>query len=562
MFSNSDSPSINVIDAGADWIYPLAFPEQNISETVPLEHAGLDLTEIGIQQRTELAKERRLAVIPGSNYILIQDINYSIKRPFIHAPDIPRLLLPQRYRDKVIDRAHKEVGHISYATVTRIAEAYVWPLMRQVIRDRIAKYTTCSVHSRRTDTAVPGEMPLATSQMDFLGMDLVGPLPLSTNNNRYILAIVDHCSLWAESYPIPDKTNISVWDAFANHYLPRFACPATILTDNGWEFSGRGWEQYMLDLVIEHRRTTPIILNQMVGQTFSKKIWRHFSARHVLTRWTWEDRLGDVLWAYSISVSSVTTYSPYFLLYGRLPRVPLSRTLSVHSPDFFGNRLDNLATALQEARINMEQSRKADRVRLLARAKAGSLEKGDFVLLLANERVTLSSRFDPLWLITRIRGSTVWLHQQNTGQIRKVHMSTVRFSDSTLAWDELTVRSRRKQARSAFGLRVTDEEIVVLDPERSQANQTGPALMQPPVTTVPPLRLQRRLNDREGHTRADINQIDREGYENATVIDDDQMSVTHSGRPLKRPMLLTPSPVACKMARWEVIAFVKEFISE
>ena len=110
-------PSINVIDADADWIDPLAFPEQNIAETLPLEHDGLDLTEIGIQKRAEFAKERRLAVIPVSNYILIQDVIYSIKRPSIYVPEIPRLLLPQRYRDKGIDRAHKEVGHLSYATV-------------------------------------------------------------------------------------------------------------------------------------------------------------------------------------------------------------------------------------------------------------------------------------------------------------------------------------------------------------------------------------------------------------------------------------------------------------
>ena len=214
MFSNSDP----------DWIYPLAFPKQNIAETLPLEHDGLDLTEIGIEQRTESAKERHLAVIPGSNYILIQDIIYSIKRPFIHAPEIPRLLLPQRYRDKVIDRS---------------------------VTDLLSTQHVASI---------PDEQTLLSRekyQMDFLGMDLVGPLALSTNNNRYNLTIVDHFSLWAESYPIPDKTNISEWDAFANHYLPRFACPATILTDNGWGFSGRGWEQYLLDLGIEHRRTTP-----------------------------------------------------------------------------------------------------------------------------------------------------------------------------------------------------------------------------------------------------------------------------------------------------------------
>ena len=39
-------PSIGVIDADADWIDPLAFPEQNIAETLPLEHDGLYLTDI------------------------------------------------------------------------------------------------------------------------------------------------------------------------------------------------------------------------------------------------------------------------------------------------------------------------------------------------------------------------------------------------------------------------------------------------------------------------------------------------------------------------------------
>ena len=104
-------------------------------------------------------------------------------------------------------------------------------------------------------------------------------------------------------------------------------------------------------------------------------------------------------------------------------------------------------------------------------------------------------------------------------------------------------------------------EIVVLDPERSQANQLGPAPAQPPVTPVPPLCLRHCLIDREGQTAADTNQTDCDGHDKGTVTDDDQMSVTHSVSPIERPMLLTPSPVACKKARWEVIAFVKEFIS-
>ena len=279
--------------------------------------------------------------------------------------------------------------------------------------------------------------------------------------------------------------------------------------------------------------------------------------------------MGDVLWAYRISVSSVNHFSPYFMLYGRLPRVPLSRTLPVESTNFFGNRLDNLATALQQALVDMEQSRRADRAQLLARADAQTLQVGDQCLLLANERVTLSSRFDPLWLITRLRGSIVWLHQQSTGQIRTVHRSKVRLADPTLVWDEITVGPRRKQAPQKWvRTRVLgDDEIFLRDEKQCNTNKYRSSTAQL-VPNVPTIRPRRQLidntdkNDRADHDRNAANDkhgdaIDKHGDGS----DDDRMSVTHSVRPLKRSLRGPPSPVACKKARWEVIALVRTFTS-
>ena len=65
--------------------------------------------------------------------------------------------------------------------------------------------------------------------------------------------------------------------------------------------------------------------------------------------------------------------------------------------------------------------------------------------------------------------------------------------------------------------------------------------------------------------KVDLNQEDRlgrnnAGYENANDIHD-RMSVTHLGRPIKRPMLQAPPPIACKKARWEVIDLGREFTS-
>ena len=161
----------------------------------------------------------------------------------------------------------------------------------------------------------------------------------------------------------------------------------------------------------------------------------------------WEDRLGDVLMAYLISVSSVTGYSPYFLIYGRLPRVPLSNTLAVSTGDFFGNILDFLAQALQAAKANTVHSRQGNRERLKHRANAADINKGDHIIVLAPERLTLTSRFDPLWVVTRVRGTTLWLHQMESGRIMRVHRKKVRLVDPNLDWDEVNPRPVRKQAR-------------------------------------------------------------------------------------------------------------------
>ena len=98
---------VAIIDAHNEFIDPNAFPEQRFAETLPLEHDGLDLVIIREQQETEFSKELGLAQQPDSEYTIIDGVLYSMKRPHKHAADYPRLLLPQQFRDHVIDRSHR-----------------------------------------------------------------------------------------------------------------------------------------------------------------------------------------------------------------------------------------------------------------------------------------------------------------------------------------------------------------------------------------------------------------------------------------------------------------------
>ena len=88
-----------------------------------------------------------------------------------------------------------------------------------------------------------GEHELPHYPTEFVALDVVGPFAKSPQGNRYVLTILDHSTLWAEDYPIPDKTNKRVWNAFANQFIPWFGLPRVILSDNGAEFIAYAWEK-------------------------------------------------------------------------------------------------------------------------------------------------------------------------------------------------------------------------------------------------------------------------------------------------------------------------------
>ena len=230
---------------------------------------------------------------------------------------------------------------------------------------------------------------------------MIGPFVPSHNGNRYVLTLIDHCTGWAEAFPLKDKTNASVWQALATHVVPRHGTPEVLITDNGQEFKATAWRTYLKQLGVEHRTTTPVH-PQSNGRTerFNRTL-KELLAKYV-NNYTpyWEDRLG-------------------YCLYGRPVQTPLARLLQPHTANHFRNRLDDLSSsALQTARHATADSRKYNRQQSANRANAKDIHVGDTVLLKAEERLTLTSHWDPQWEVVRVSGPILWLRQQQSGKLR------------------------------------------------------------------------------------------------------------------------------------------------
>ena len=413
-------------------------------DEIPWEFDQLEKHEISREQRE--TAEYGLGLEDEEGYAVTDGLLYTLIPPQ-GKPEYPRLVLPPSARFRVIRRAHAEVGHQGMRkTLDRIQEAYKWPGMRKDVYLTISKCAKCAVHRTQRERVAPTAMPIAHYPSQIVGMDMCGPFPESKQGNRYILTLIDHCTGWVEVKPLPHKTAENVLRFLEGEYVPRYGPPEIIITDQGLEFKNKQVEGYLTSLGVEVRHSSPFH-----PQTNGKIERFHRTFKGILRKFInarpgeWEDHLGPTMWAHRVSTSTVTGYTPYFLTYGRRPKLPFAKIfpgVEGCEEGILGTRLQELTNAFREAAINTENSRRYNHQRLLDRANAGELQVGDAIVILANDSAPLDPKWDHGYTVIGIRGSVVTAVGPKNRR-RVVNREKVRLVDPDSDWDVLRVRETR-----------------------------------------------------------------------------------------------------------------------
>ena len=111
-------------------------------------------------------------------------------------------------------------------------------------------------------------------------------------------------------------------------------------------------------------------------------------------------------------------------------------------------RLQDLSEALDTARVLTEESRKYNRERLAGQANAKELKVGDTVVVKAQEPLTLTSKWDPQYTVTQVRGKVVWIRHQQSGRTKVLNRNKVVLVDPDIVWDEIRERPLRRPGES------------------------------------------------------------------------------------------------------------------
>lgn len=234
-------------------------------------------------------------------------------------------VLPRKYRQLVFKELHEDMGHQGVErTLSLIRDRFYWPHMQADVEHYVTKVCSCLKRKRPNKvTRAPLVNIVTTYPFKLVS---VGFLHLEgcKGGYEYILVIMDHFTRFAQAYACKNKSAKTVAEKIYGDFVLRYGFPTKLHHDQGREFENKLFEHMEEICDIQHSRTTPYhpAGNGQV-ERFNRTLLSMLRSLPSQAKADWKSSLNKVVHAYNCTRSEVTGYAPYYLLYGRHPRLPI-----------------------------------------------------------------------------------------------------------------------------------------------------------------------------------------------------------------------------------------------
>ncbi|XP_065076499.1 uncharacterized protein K02A2.6-like [Ochlerotatus camptorhynchus] len=155
-----------------------------------------------------------------------------------------------------------------------IARSYVyWPFLDSEIADYVKSCRHCATAAKSPPKCAPVPWPRSSKPWERVHIDYAGPI-----NGEYYLVVVDSYSKWPEIIQTRSTTSAATIGILKDVFA-RFSVPATLVSDNGPQFTSAEFQGFCVENGIDHLTIAPFH-PQSNGQAESTG-WQIASRNHV-----------------------------------------------------------------------------------------------------------------------------------------------------------------------------------------------------------------------------------------------------------------------------------------
>lgn len=215
-------------------------------------------------------------------------------------------------------------GHKGIAkTFKRVRERYYWPSLKADVQKYVNECESCQLKKlTRMKTRVPMTITDTPGRaFDKVALDIVGPLPMTTAGNSYILTMQDLLTKYSLAAPLKNANAMETADAFVQTLVCRFGAPKAILTDQGSHFVNALMTAVAKKFKITHFRTSAFHPQSNGSLKRSHHVLTEY-LKHYISRTNWDKWLDYAMFSYNTRVHEGTHFTPHELVFGQLARMP------------------------------------------------------------------------------------------------------------------------------------------------------------------------------------------------------------------------------------------------
>ncbi|GBM36474.1 Retrovirus-related Pol polyprotein from transposon 412, partial [Araneus ventricosus] len=152
-----------------------------------------------------------------------------------------QLILPKSRIPEVLRETHDSAnrGHFGVMkTLSKTRERFYWDRLRADVENWCRECHACGARKGpKTKTEGRLQRYNAGTPFERIALDILGPFPVTTKGNRYVLVLMDYFTKWPEAIPIPDQEASTVAEELVRSWISCYGVPMILHSDQGTNFN-------------------------------------------------------------------------------------------------------------------------------------------------------------------------------------------------------------------------------------------------------------------------------------------------------------------------------------
>lgn len=254
------------------------------------------------------------------------------RQPLPENKYIDRPVVPLGLYNKIFDLAHAGVtgGHRGIQeTIARINSIYFMPGVNKFVESRINNCISCLKkigHVPKHNTII-SHSTFNETVFGNVSIDLIGPLTqahFQGETVKYILILVCLYSRYVFAHPIRDATAECTIKCILQNFVPVYGLFRAVKSDRGTNFSSKVFTGVLQELGIKAKVTPPRNPNSNPVERQNQSIYALLRTNDTYENKDWPKKLAYACLVINCSKSRRTGFTPYYLVFGRAPILPVN----------------------------------------------------------------------------------------------------------------------------------------------------------------------------------------------------------------------------------------------